>query len=187
MTLFEYLAIAYSLVLSFSAMRLIEGLPKAIDPRQRDWTHLVSVCTVLLWCVTTFWLFWSYRESSWTYHRFLLALASPGLNYFMACTLIPRESEGVTSWRSYFRSVKTRYFGALACWVVVVAALTTVLVEMPLWGHGARRGQLVILTLAIVGVVSKGERTIAVVAWLFLLFTVWAGLGLGRPGPLAME
>jgi len=185
MTLFEYLAIAYSLVLSFSAMRLIEGLPKAADPRQRDWTHLVLVCSVLLWSATTFWLFWSYREASWTYPRFLLALASPGLNYFMACTLIPRESEGVTSWRSYFRSVKTRFFGALACWVVVVAALTTVLVEMPLWGHPARRGQLAMLTLAIVGVVSKGERTIAVVAWLFLFATVAGGLVLSRPGSLA--
>ena len=37
MTLFEYLAIAFSLVLSFSAMRLVAGLPYAAHPNRRYW------------------------------------------------------------------------------------------------------------------------------------------------------
>ena len=43
MTLFEYLAIAFSLVLSFAAMRLVAGLPYAVQADRRYWVHLVFV------------------------------------------------------------------------------------------------------------------------------------------------
>ncbi len=101
MTLFEYLAIAYSLVFSFSAMRLVGGLPHALDPNRRYWLH---VCWVLIQLVGTagqFWLFWSYRDVEWSYPRFLLTLANPSLLYFNACTLVPEAPASVESWRTY--------------------------------------------------------------------------------------
>ena len=48
MTLFENLAIAFSLVFSFTAMRLLSGLPEAMRASRRYWVHLVYVCTALI-------------------------------------------------------------------------------------------------------------------------------------------
>ena len=124
MTLFEYLAIAYSLVLSFAAMRLIEGLPYAFDPARRYWVHVIFVCSALLSCLSSFWVFWSFRDVAWDFSLFLLALMSPGVIYFIACTLVPRNAPDVESWREYLLSVRVRYFLAVACFVVVAALIS---------------------------------------------------------------
>ena len=98
MTLFEYLAIAFSLVFSFAGMRLVGGLPYAVQPSRRYWIHLNFVCLLLLAAVVQFWIFWSYRTVEWTLPTFLLVLLSPGLIYYNACTLIPENSSAVESW-----------------------------------------------------------------------------------------
>ena len=92
MTLFEYLAIAFSLVLSFSAMRLVAGLPHAAQPDLRYWVHLVFVSSLLLVTALAFWNLWNYRDATWTLPRFLLILTIPGLIYFLACTLVPEQA-----------------------------------------------------------------------------------------------
>ena len=184
MTLFEYLAIAYSLVLSFAAMRLLEGLSHAALPGRRYWPHLVFAVCTLLSCVTTFWVFWSFRGVSWTYLGFWLALANPGVHYFIACTLVPRNADSIEAWHEYFSSVRRRYFVALATWVLVIAAMTSVLLEMPLW-NPARVGQLTIFGIATVGAFTSNERVVSGIAPLLLLLSVGIVFGLRQPGSLA--
>ena len=62
MTLFEYLAIAFSLVFSFSAMRLVAGLPYAAQANRRYWVHLVFVSAHLLLTAVGFWNLWNFRD-----------------------------------------------------------------------------------------------------------------------------
>ena len=76
MTLFEYLAIAFSLLFSFTVMRLLAGLPPAAQPGRRYWVHLTFTCAQLAGTVATFWAFWSYRNATWTLPKFILVLAS---------------------------------------------------------------------------------------------------------------
>ena len=91
MTLFEYLAIAFSLILSFAALRLIGGLPYAADPNRRYWVHLVFVCNHLAVVALVFWNLWSFRNATWTLPKFLIVLIIPGLIYFLACALIAAQ------------------------------------------------------------------------------------------------
>ncbi len=63
MTLFEYLAIAFSLVYSFSAMRFVAGLPYATQPGRRYWVHLTFVCLLLIGTAMAFWAFWGFRDA----------------------------------------------------------------------------------------------------------------------------
>ena len=105
MTIFEYLAISFSLVFSFTAMRLLAGLPYAVRRERVYWVHFSFVCVQLILTVVIFWAFWSYRDTEWTLPRFLLALGSPALIYFNACTLIPENPGAIESWREYFDSV----------------------------------------------------------------------------------
>jgi hypothetical protein len=182
-TLFEYLASAYSLVLSFAAMRLIEGLAYAFDPARRYWVHVVFVCSALLSCLSSFWIFWSFRDVAWDFSLFLLALMSPGVIYFIACTLVPRNAPDVESWREYLLSVRVRYFLAVACFVVVAALISTLLGEVSVWSP-LRAVQAAIFLVAIVGIRSDDERILAALAVLIIAVVVVGLFLLRRPAPL---
>lgn len=62
MTLFEYLAVGFSFVLSFAAMRVMAGIPLAAQRGRRYWVHLVVVCAHLTATVVVFWVFWSFHD-----------------------------------------------------------------------------------------------------------------------------
>ena len=128
MTLFEYLAIAFSLVLSFSAMRVLAGLSFAATTDRRYWVHLVFVCVQLLVTVLAFWNLWGLRETTWTLPKFVLSLTAPGLIYFNTCTLIPEQASGIDSWRDYYYSVRRRYFIGIAAQTFVVFLIAVVIV-----------------------------------------------------------
>lgn len=185
MTLFEYLAIAFSLLFSFTAMRLIHGLPDTLDPKRRYPVHAFLMLIHLFGTAAVFWAFWSYRDATWTFGRFVLAMASPGLIYLCACTLIPDDPAAVQSWRTYYYSVRRKYFLVFTLWVLVVAAATTVLIQMPLV-HPARGIQAGLLSAGIVGAVSSNARVHrGIVAFLVALIVVGVAAVIARPGSLA--
>lgn len=185
MTLFEYLAIAFSLVLSFAAMRLVAGLPYATMSGRRYWVHVVMVCVQVLIAIVAFWNLWSFRDATWTLPTFVLVLASPGLIYFNACTLIPEQASSIESWRNYYYAVRRRFFLGIAAAVLVAATSSTVILQMP-WIHPARAPMLVTLAVALIGVSSSNERVHAGVALGFILLPlVLAFTLLSEPGALA--
>jgi len=184
-TLFEYLAIAFSLVFSFAAVRLVGGLPYALEPGRRYWVHLAFVFHELLRVAAGFWVFWSFREIAWSFPRFLLALVGPGLVYFLAAALVPADPSGVDSWHDFYFGVRRRYFLGIACWAVAVAIATTILVQMP-WFHPFRLVQLAFLAFGIVGATSESSRVHAGLALVSLALPAIATLTvLLRPGSLA--
>ncbi len=154
MTLFEYLAIAFSLVFSFSAARLVAGLPHALASGKRYFVHWLQVSNLLITMVAIFWSFWSFRNVEWDLARFFFALASPGLLYFLACTLVPESPETVESWRPYFYSVRRRFFLGIGVWILVVALNSTISVGVPL-AHPARAMQLSLLAISAIGATSE--------------------------------
>ena len=181
MTLFEYLAIAFSLVLSLSGMRLIAGLPHAFQPGRRYWVHLCFVSWQLAVTVLIFFLFWSFRSVTWNFLTFVLVLASPGLIYFNACTLIPESPSSVECWREYFYSVRRRYFVGVCCWIMAVVAISTVALRMPLL-HQGRGPQAVVLLVGVAGALSASHRVQAGIAVFALALTALMALTLGlRP------
>lgn len=185
MTLFEYLAIAFSLVFSFAAVRLVGGLSFAVAPGRRYWVHLAFVFQELLRVAVGFWAFWSFREIAWTFPKYLLALVGPGLVYFLAAALVPADPAGVDSWREYYFAVRRRYFLAIICWTVTVAAMTTVLVQMS-WSHPFRLVQLVFLAVGVVGATCASPRVHAALAITSLMIPAIAALtAMLGPGFLA--
>ena len=185
MTLFEYLAIAFSLVCSFTALRLLAGLPHAAQPGRRYWVHFSFACAQLLVTVVVFWIFWSYRDTTWTFPRFLLVLSSPALIYFNTCTLIPENPPSVESWNTYYYSVRRRFFIGQVVWVLVVAVGTTVMLQLP-WAHPARLSQSAFLLIFCVGAVSDSRRIHSGLALCSIAIGLIATFTLAlRPGSLA--
>ena len=184
MNLFEYLSIAYSLVFSFAAIRLVAGLPHAVASTRRYYVHISHVFLILFATVTLFWGFWSFRDLQWNLFRFISLLAGPGLVYFLACTLIPDEPSSVSSWRHYFYSVRRPYFIGLCLWVLLQIMNTTLLLEMPLL-HPFRVVQLLILAMGVVGSATDNptiQRLIAIGSWVVAAITSFV---LFLPGSLA--
>jgi hypothetical protein len=177
LTLFEYLAIALSLVFSFTALRLVGGLSHTLNQPSRYWVHAIQNVVALLMVVVVFWVFWSYREVHWTFPKFVLALSVPGALYFAAITLIPDDPAAVTSWREYYFSVRIKLFVALALWALLTSILSTLLLAMPI-DHPARIGQITMLTLAVIGIASRNPRIHAVLALSMLVAVLTVGLSI---------
>jgi hypothetical protein len=184
MTLFEYLSIAYSLVFSFAAIRLVAGLPHVVGSSRRYYVHISHVFLVLFATVTLFWGFWSFRDLQWNLFRFISLLAGPGVVYFLACTLIPDQPSAVGSWQGYFYSVRRQYFIGLCFWSLLQMMNTTILLKLPLL-HPFRVVQLLLLAMGVVGATTDNptiQRIIAIASWVIAAIT---GFVLFLPGSLA--
>jgi hypothetical protein len=177
-TLFEYLAIAFSLLYSIAALRLLGGLPAAMDPERRDALHL-SLTMVLLGVVAlSFWTFWSLRGVDWTFQGFLLALAVPGLLYYCAALIIPENPADVPSWRDHYFAIRRRWYGALALWGLAAGVSASVNLGMPLQ-HRARGVHVTSVLIGLVGFASPKRRVHVVLVSLLVLFSISAALNPG--------
>lgn len=184
MTLFEYVAIAFSLVFSFAALRLVSGLPYALDPEKRYPLHVGHILLQLLLSAGAFWTFWSYRDVEWNFFFFLTALAGPATLYYFACTLVPDSPSLIDSWRDHFYQVRKRYYFAWCFWFLVFSFNTTFLAGLPLV-HPIRGLHVVILGTGIAGALSDSPR---VQAGVFVVAVLVMALGIALlylPGALA--
>ncbi len=157
MTLHEYLAIAYSLVFSLAAVRLVSGLPYAIDRDSRYPVHLAYVVAALFAIAADFWAQWEARDTVWTFPRFLLQLTGPGALYFLACTLVPDNPAAVASWERHFFSARKKCFGTLCAWALILTVNATVFTGLP-WVHPFRGLHLGILALGVAGLSTDRPR-----------------------------
>jgi hypothetical protein len=184
-SLFEYLAIAFSLVLSFGVMRLISGLSHALDANRRYWVHLCLVFLHLFVITTTFWIFWSYRDVEWSFPTFLLALSGPVILYFNACALIPEAPASIESWRVYYFSIRQRYFVAICAWALSAGGASTVLLSVPA-GHPIRVIQTLAFAVGVLGAVSAHPRVHAGIAVVLLSVALIAAfVFISRPDALS--
>jgi hypothetical protein len=144
-------------------MRLLSGLPYAIRPGPRYWVHLAFVLVHLLGTSLSFWNFWAYRDADWTLPRFLLALASPGVVFFISCSLIPENPSAVTSWRDHYFATRRSFFLGLIVWALVGVGVITFVAGLP-WLHPGRIGSVVLLLVGAVGMSFAGPRVHAALA-----------------------
>jgi len=172
-TLFEYLAIAFGLVYSVAALRLLGGLPFAVAASRRYWVHLSLTLFQLLVIAASFWSFWSLQETEWTFPRFLLALAVPALIYYCSAVLVPENPEEVQSWHAHYFTVRQRFFAGIGLWAVAGATNASVNAGMPLT-HPSRLIHLAVLLVSLVAAFSARPAVHAAIASLLgVVFLVW--------------
>lgn len=157
MTLFEYLSIAFSLVFSFSAMRILGGLAHVLDGRRRYWVHVIFVVCTLFVTAVGFWNLWNFRDAEWSLAQFFLVLSIPGALYFVSCALVPENAAAIPSWHDYYYEVRRRYFAGLAVLIAAISVSQGVVLEVPLLSF-ARTPQWIAGSVAIAGLASTNER-----------------------------
>jgi len=174
MTLFEYLAIAFGLVYSIAALRVVGGLPFASVPERRYAVQLAVMLFHILGTAAGFWTFWSFREVEWSFPRFVLALTVPGVWFYCASVLVPENPESVVEWRAHYYAIRRRFYTGVGIWGVCAATSASVNLGMS-FSHPARGVQASMVALGIIGAVTPNPRVHAGIALLFgALFAVWA-------------
>ena len=158
MTLFEYLSVGYSIVLSLTVVRLLGGLSAAVVIGRRYWIHIFWIGFVLIRSLLFWWSFWSNHDvESWNFFSFSLVLLAPGILFVMASMLIPDDAGSILSWRVHFYAIHRRFFITMALSLLIVVAQSHVLLDVPLL-HPLRAFQASFFVFSLIGAATKSAR-----------------------------
>jgi len=170
MTLFEYLAVSFSIVLSLAAVRILGSISDVFARGRVYWIHAAWVTHQLLFLAYVWWNVWSYQAASWNFLTFLSVLGGVALVYYQVAALIPDQPAAVSSWREHFQGVRTQYFGAVIAWIIVVLFNTSYLLSVPAF-HLSRLPHVVILLICVVGVSTNRHKVHGFLV--FATFILW--------------
>ena len=186
MTIFEYLSVAVSILLSLAAVRLIIGLPYAAASPHRYWVHLVYLVAVAVQTILIWWNSWAYRQvQEWLLPDFVLILLIPATLYFIVGTLVPDNPSTVVSWKMHFYQIHTRFFLAYILLFLLFSLSSFSLLGLPLL-HPQRIAHVVGIAACALGAYSTSERLHAALACFFLVALTGAIAAFFlRPGAIA--
>ena len=177
MTLFEYLSVAVSIVLSLALVRLITGVGTVATSHAVYWVHTLWIVVVLGLCLAHWWTSWSFREAQWTFVLFVVMLTGPAVLYFVATVLVPDDPGSIENWSDYFYAKRLPLFAGLTFYAILITFDGYLILDAPL-SAPARGGQIAAVALALTGVASRKPGVHAVVVCAFTLLFVTAALSL---------
>ncbi len=153
MTLFEYISIATSLVLSFSLARTLSNIAPIFLSEHRYWVHSLWVLTLLISHASLFWQIWLFQVvEAWTLLEFVLLLTGPVLLLVGASLLVPLEP--VSDYRAYFESIRVPYYLVLVLLNIQTIPLLHLMFDVPLVGRSTA-GPLVVVTSAAIALALR--------------------------------
>ena len=174
MTLFEYLSVAVSIVLSLGLVRLITGLRAILESSEKHWLPLTWMVILIGLCLAHWWTSWSFRGADWTYVKFVLVLAGPALLYYTATVLVPDDVKSVPDWSAFFFSKRKELYAGVLLYMVLSIFDGFVVLNAPLF-VAPRLVQLAAIVLAMIGIASGKPALHAAITVLFgILFLVTA-------------
>ncbi len=101
MTQFEFLTVAFSILLAVTVTRLVEGLVAEIRSGQAYWVHALWIVQTLMSAAGIWWAIWGFVDLEWNYVIFMMVLFGPMLLFTQALALVPRELDAI-NWKDYF-------------------------------------------------------------------------------------
>ena len=183
MTLFEYIAVAFSIVLSLGAASLLSALMRIFSTDRRYWVHGVWVAIVLFFHVVVWWSLWSYSVvQTWTLQTFLLVLLQPALLYVQASLLVGDEPATTSSWHAHFFRIRRWFFVVRILYLIVGITASFQILGVPL-SHPSRLFGASHVVISLVGISTTSERTHQVLAVLAALVALAAAVVL-YPAPI---
>ena len=123
MTQFEYLTVAFSILIAITVSRLLEGLIYVCRSGSQYWIHTYWIIQTLFTAFATWWGLWGYSEFEWNYLLFLWVLMSPVLLFAASVALIPRVFEHISNWERFFYENSRFYFLLQAGTVLHIASI----------------------------------------------------------------
>ena len=173
MTLFEYMSIATSLILSFSLARTLTNFAPIFASEHRYWVHSAWVLGILVNHATLFWQIWLYQGVEvWTLVEFVLLLMGPIMLLIGASLLVPVGA--VPDYRIYFESIRVPFYSVLIVISVQPIPLPYLLFDIPII-NPLLLSNLIFAFAGVVGLVGR-KRSIDMVLVCFWILGVIGGL-----------
>ncbi len=164
MTLFEYLSVAISVILSLSAAQLFTNLRSVFDPSRRYWIHAVYVAQMLFLHLMNWWGFWGYRQlESWNLGSFSLVLLAPALMFVCSSALVAAPELPGNSWEQHFERIRKWFFVLRILLLVQALTREWLLLDRAALGL-SRLGETTLMLLFITGIVSANRHVQATIA-----------------------
>lgn len=174
MTLFEYLSVAVSIVLSLSAAQILASVRSVLQGGKRYWVHVIWIVLALNTHVILWWEFWAYRDvTDWTLAKFLLVLVNPGLLFVASNALATSNMNTNTSWEEHFFAARWSFFVPFGVLLVVSFFRDAFILDRP-FEVARHLPELIVLGVCPLGASSESRRTHAILA-LVALFTIVVG------------
>ena len=177
MTLFEYLSVAVSIVLSLALIRLIGGLRAVIESERGHWISTAWISLLIGFCLLHWWSSWSFRGADWTFLKFCLMLATPAVLYALATILVPDDAQSVDDWRRYFARKRVPLYVSLVILMLVGILDGPLITGAPLFAL-PRLGATTGLILAILGLALRKPGLDAPIVALYVVFFLVSALTL---------
>ena len=174
MTLFEYLSVVTSIILSLSAAQLLTQLRTILQRAKRYWVHALWVIFVLLLHLLIWWELWGYRNvESWNFVKFSFLLLNPGILFICSSALVHSEAGAPEHWSKHFFEVRRIIFSTLAMLTVGSVLRRWILAGVPMLSP-VNIPELLFAALFLSGFLSRSTKLHAVLviaSWLLLLMT----------------
>ena len=183
MTLFEYLAAAHTLILTFALTRALSGLAPASRPSRRSFLHLSWLGFIISNCLFAFWAMWGYAQVEWSLFRFLGLLTVPVFMYVFSSIIVPPDPPAVDSWIDYFLETRIPLFATGAILFVAIV-LSNQLIQGASPTHPLEFTLYATVGVFGVGLASSNERVHGVLAFWPPLFFVLLLFQMDHPARL---
>lgn len=168
MTLFEYISVATSLILSFSLARTLTNLAPIFASERRYWVHSVWVLGLLVYHATLFWQLWLYQGlEDWTLAEFVVLLVGPITLLIGVSLLVPTER--VPDFRVYFESMRGPFYSILIVMQLQPMLALYLLFDIPFSVHPTLLSGLIFAAAAVVGLFARKSAIDMVLVCIFVL------------------
>lgn len=131
MTQFEFLTVAFSILLAVTVTRIVEGLVSEVRSGRAYWVHMLWLVQTLMSAAGLWWSIWGFVNLEWNYLIFLMVLFGPMLLFTQALALVPRVMEDI-KWKTYFYKNVRFYMLVSAVTVLYMLELSFLLTDLPL-------------------------------------------------------
>jgi len=167
---FEFVSVAVALFYAMALGRLVNGLAPSLRADARWPVHIAWILILILTGTLQWFLFWNLGSTSWNALRFLFVLGLPGILLARAGILLGEHPARVVSFRAQFLERRVPFFSLAIASAIHASLLPWVLGVTP-WFHlvGIHRVAIFFVVPAVAGILLRGERSHAVLAFLYFL------------------
>jgi hypothetical protein len=185
MDAFSYLSIVPSIVTALGLTRLLTGIGKILERRekvQNYWVHILWAVNLFLYMVLNWWVLFRWApEPNWSFPLFIFLLLTPTVAFLQSVILFPDPFEEKMNFKKHFYE-DHRWFFALAALLPPLDFIDTLLKGMP---HLIAQGPIYVITivlitaLSIVAVLTKNQTYHRFFAVFFLVYiSIFIGVNL---------
>ncbi len=110
MSQFEFVSVATALLYAIAIGRLLSALPDLFEPGRRYWISQGWAIYLLLFCLSTWYGFWEWRDNTFDPITFLGALMPPAFVIVRVELLCGRASREIEDHRAHFYAIRVPFF-----------------------------------------------------------------------------